>query len=298
MSRFAVFVDAGYLFAQGSAALAGTKQPRASLSLNVAAAIGELVATSRAVGITQPLLRVYWYDGARNSSALPIDHAEIAHTAFVKLRLGMINGAGQQKGVDSLIVTDLIELARNHAIDDAVLLSGDDDIRVGVTIAQTFGVCVHVIGIEPSIGSQSPLLLQEADTTTEWTADIVGRFLSQKAGPSIASLGMGIGNATTNDKPGYAAGDSSVVPEARPALNDAIQAHFEALPQSTIFEITQFWASQNVGIPADIDRSLLAACRKKICRSLSRDETRYMRDRFGSLVRNAKSLLEERGFQP
>jgi hypothetical protein len=236
--------------------------------------------------------------GARNSAALPIDHAEIAHTAFVKLRLGMINGAGQQKGVDSLIVTDLIELARNRAIDDAVLLSGDDDIRVGVTIAQTFGVCVHVIGIEPSIGSQSPLLLQEADTTTEWTADTVGRFLSQKTGPSIASLGMVGIHAPATDNPGFTTGDSSVMAEARPALNEAIQAHFESLPQSTIFEIAQFWANQNAGIPADIDRSLLAACRKKICRSLSRDETRYMRDRFGSLVRNAKSLLDGRGFQP
>jgi hypothetical protein len=64
MSRFAVFVDAGYLFAQGSTALTGTKQPRASLTLNVAATISELVATSRAVGIIQPLLRVYGYGSA------------------------------------------------------------------------------------------------------------------------------------------------------------------------------------------------------------------------------------------
>jgi uncharacterized LabA/DUF88 family protein len=34
-----------------------------------------------------------------------------------------------------LIGTDLIELARNHAISDAVLLSGDEDLRIGVQIA-------------------------------------------------------------------------------------------------------------------------------------------------------------------
>ena len=54
----------------------------------------------------------------------------------VKLRLGQLNSAGQQKGVDSLIVTDLMELARNKAISDAVVVTGDEDIRIAVQIAQ------------------------------------------------------------------------------------------------------------------------------------------------------------------
>ena len=65
----------------------------------------------------------------------------------MKLRLGQLNSEGQQKGVDSLIVTDLIELARNKAISDAVVLTGDEDIRVGVQIAQSLGVRVHLLGI-------------------------------------------------------------------------------------------------------------------------------------------------------
>ena len=68
---------------------------------------------------------------------------------------------GQQKGVDSLIIMDLIELARNHAISEAVLLSGDEDLRVGVQLAQSFGVRVHLLGVEPTRGNQSYLLLQE-----------------------------------------------------------------------------------------------------------------------------------------
>ena len=76
----------------------------------------------------------------------------------MKLRLGIVNLAGQQKGVDSLIVTDLVELARNHAITDAILLSGDEDLRIGVQIAQSFGVRVHLIRIEPTRGSQSGLV--------------------------------------------------------------------------------------------------------------------------------------------
>jgi len=286
MPRVAIFVDAGYLFAQGSVALTGAKQARANLSLNVAAAVAELIGTTRARGVAQPLLRVYWYDGARGASALPFDHAEIAHTPFMKLRLGMINGAGQQKGVDSLIVTDLIELAHNHAIDDAVLLSGDDDVRVGVTIAQTFGVCVHLIGIAPSLGSQSPLLLQEADTTTEWDAVTVTRFLSLKAGTLMASR-VGLMPAAAGNTP--LPGDSSVAPDARPALNSAIQSFFRSLPQIALNEIESFWSLGKTGIPADVDRRLLATCRSGISRQLEPGETRYMRDRFAKLVREAKS---------
>ena len=91
----------------------------------------------------------------------------------MKLRLGQINSVGQQKGVNSLIVTDLIELARNGAMSDALHLSGDEDVRIAVQIAQSFGVRVHLLGIEAAKDSQSPLLLQEADTTSRWTkADV------------------------------------------------------------------------------------------------------------------------------
>jgi len=88
-----------------------------------------------------------------------------------------VNSVGEQKGVDSLIVTDMIALARNRAISDAVLVSGDEDLRVGVQQAQEFGVRVHLVGIKPSRGSQSLFLLQEADTTHEWAADDISKFL-------------------------------------------------------------------------------------------------------------------------
>ena len=85
----------------------------------------------------------------------------------VKLRLGQLNSAGQQKGVNSLIVTDLMELARNKAISDAVVVTGDEDIRIGVQIAQSHGVRVHLLGIGGATnkGSQS-LTLQTAEADT------------------------------------------------------------------------------------------------------------------------------------
>jgi uncharacterized LabA/DUF88 family protein len=154
VSRVAVFVDAGYLFAQGSAALSGSKKPRRDLTLNETAIMAELASAAQAKSPGSSLLRIYWYDGALGPR-LSLEHATLAHMDHLKLRLGFVTGQKQQKGVDSLIVTDLIDLARNHAITDSVILSGDEDIRIGVQIAQSFGVRVHLIGIVPSRGSQS-----------------------------------------------------------------------------------------------------------------------------------------------
>ena len=111
--------------------------------------LAELLAMANQQSDGASLLRIYWYDGALGYGGPTLDQEAIANSDNVKLRLGFINGQGQQKGVDSLIVTDLINLARNHAISDAILLSGDEDVRIGVEIAQGFGVRVHVLGIVP-----------------------------------------------------------------------------------------------------------------------------------------------------
>ena len=80
--------------------------------------------------------------------------------------------------MDSLIVTDLIDLARNKAITDALVVAGDEDLRIGVQIAQTFGVQIHLLGIKPARGSQSLDLIQESDTHHEWDESVVSRFLT------------------------------------------------------------------------------------------------------------------------
>ena len=175
--RSAIFVDSGYLYAQGSAALAGQRLNRPRVILDVTETIRKLRNVAASKTGHDSLLRIYWYDGLYRGQ-LSADQQELAYMDDVKLRLGTVNRAGQQKGVDSLIVTDLVELARNRAISDAVLLSGDEDLRIGVQIAQSFGVRAHLIGIEPSRGSQSVLLLQEADTTTEWSRDDLSGLLS------------------------------------------------------------------------------------------------------------------------
>ena len=131
-----------------------------------------------------PLLRIYWYDAMRLGRPTP-EQVALADSDDIKVRLGQINAAGEQKGVDALIITDLAELARNQAITDAVLLSGDEDVRVGVVLAQQFGVRVHLIGIQPSRSNQSRSLMQEADTTSEWDRATLTSFLTYA--PPISS---------------------------------------------------------------------------------------------------------------
>jgi uncharacterized LabA/DUF88 family protein len=176
VKRTAIFVDAGYMYAQGSASLQGNKAKRENLKLDHSKLITILKVLGASVQGSAPLLRIYWYDGT--SRGPTPDHRILADLDDVKLRLGFINSVGQQKGVDSLLVTDLVELARNGAICDAVVLGGDEDLRIGVQIAQSFGVRVHLVGIEPCRGSQSLQLRQEADTKHEIPASQVVDFLS------------------------------------------------------------------------------------------------------------------------
>ena len=174
MDRVAVFVDAGYLFAQGSLELCGRKLERRHVSLDHRALIDALKEfAERTSGL--PLLRIYWYDGT--SQGPTSQHNTLADQADMKVRLGFVNTAGQQKGVDSLVVTDMITLARNRAMAECIHLSGDEDIRVGVQQAQEYGVRVHLLGIRPARGSQSLFLRREADSSHEWNADDLRVFL-------------------------------------------------------------------------------------------------------------------------
>lgn len=147
MDRCGVFVDAGHLLAQGGNLCCGTLRRKEILChhANLVLALRQFVSDHCHL----PVLRVYWYDAAAN--AVPtVDQHAIAELPHVKLRLGRLV-EGKQKGVDSLIVRDLMTLARERAIATAYLLGGDEDLREGVVAAQEMGVRVVVLGI-PTTG--------------------------------------------------------------------------------------------------------------------------------------------------
>lgn len=274
MDRCAVFVDAGYLFAQGSAALTGAKKSRTALVLDAPRVIEELKTLAYTRAPDCRLLRIYWYDGAFGGARPTTDQAAVANLDDVKLRLGFVNSIGQQKGVDSLIVTDLIELARLKSISDAVLLSGDEDVRVGVQIAQNYGVRVHLLGISPSRASQSAQLLQEADTTSEWSAAVIERFLSvreDKAEAIEQIIEQVADTSATNIT--EAAHDHGLI-------EVAVQTFVMGLEQADIEGIFAYWETGARGVPADLDRRLLPICRTALNRNLERDEIKHMRACF------------------
>ncbi len=161
MDRSAIFVDAGYLFAAGGELCCGVRS-RHQLALDAAALNQLLCEVARKCGL--PVLRTYWYDGVKDGIPSKSQQA-IAALPNVKLRLGRMNVKNQQKGVDALIYRDLMTLARERAIAEAFLLSGDEDLREGVTAAQDQGVRVTVVGIQPvsQHHNQSRELIQEAD---------------------------------------------------------------------------------------------------------------------------------------
>lgn len=278
MARAAIFVDAGYLYAAGSAAIVGSNRPRNKLELNRVAAIDKLRATASFKTNNASLLRIYWYDGVSYSGPSG-EQQSLADMDDVKLRLGVINTYGQQKGVDSLIVTDMVELARNHAITDAVLLSGDEDVRIGVQIAQSFGVRVHLLGIEPSRGNQARSLRQESDTTNEWSKSDIGEILALKR-PFVSG-------ATTAHP--IDAGVSDIFIDALVELDKVVDECIDSMSQSDLSDVAAL--ASNAMLPRDFDSKLLAVSRERIGRDLDLDERRYIRNKFKARAGAAISQL-------
>jgi len=176
-ARYAIFVDAGYLYAASGALLLGCGSRR---EYRVAAEKLIKALTDHADEQRRgELLRVYWFDAAPKRQPT-VDQRVIANLPLVKLRLGNLNAQGQQKGVDAQLRADLEALARHRAITDAVLLAGDEDMLPAVEAAQRYGVRVHLWGVEPTHGSnQAEWLVWESDTVEVLAADFLRPYFTK-----------------------------------------------------------------------------------------------------------------------
>ncbi len=199
MDRCAVFVDAGHLLAEGGKLCCGTGE-RKAFRCDYA---GLTSALSRFASdhCRLPILRTYWYDAALD--AIPTrEHLGIAELAWVKLRLGRLVGA-RQKGVDSLIVRDLMTLARERAVATVFLLGGDEDLREGVLAAQEMGVLVVVVGI-PTVehGNQAKSLIREADEHVVLETAFLAPFFSRvEVGVRVPRTSADAGAPATQIRP-------------------------------------------------------------------------------------------------
>lgn len=293
MPQIAVFVDAGYLYAQGSALLKGRKLGRESIRLSEQAALDRLTETASAAAPDCRLLRIYWYDGVLRTNRPSMEQDLIGQSPNTKLRLGLVNSRGQQKGVDSLIVTDLIELARNRAITDALILSGDEDIKIGVQIAQTFGVRVHLLGIKPARGSQSYNLIMEADTCHEWDETVVGAWMQcdevaveSLAGPS--ALASDAGSISGAGHAPSSTGTSAMPSEFGTIVAAEVTNVIEGLSASDLERHFQFVEANPGRIHSDVDGRTLAGLRNRLDRDLTDAERKEYRRTFIAALRSAR----------
>lgn len=237
MDRCAVFVDAGHLLAEGGKLCCGTAA-RTRIQCDytgLANALAQFASSHCGLSI----LRIYWYDAAPD--AIPTqEQLAIAELTSVKLRLGRLV-SGKQKGVDSLIVRDLMTLARERAVTTVFLLGGDEDLREGVIAAQEMGVLVVVVGIPAvGVGNQAMSLIRESDEHIVLEAPFLSRFFSPRGVPPQIALPLQI---PPGKEAAWLAGRSFAADWARRATTEEIR---RLLDQAPI-------------LPSHLDRELLAA---------------------------------------
>ncbi len=277
MNRVAVFIDAGYLYAASIKAVTGMKQSRSAITLAYEDFLPFIIERAQHLS-GRELLRVYWYDGT--STGPTGAHRKLAYQANVKLRLGMVSLSGEQRGVDSLLIMDMANLAQNRAMSDVVLLTGDEDIRVGVVLAQQYGVRVHLVGIPDPEGerNQSSMLLQEADTTSFIQGEDLARFIS--VNERINDETDSIDDSDSNDSPST-------------LLHEAVQLVLSGLPIDELEQIRESLGAGAQSVPAQIDRQLLIAGRQRLQRDLVGYEKRQLRNLFSQELRRQNGALPD-----
>lgn len=178
MRRVAVFVDAGYFWAEVCTHILGPQGGRRTDVVLDYDKLREVLLLEVSKQFPDAhLLRVLWYDGPGGNGNKTHEHRMIDLLNDFKLRLGTRNSQGAQKGVDGLIIADLISFTQLRAISDALLVTGDADITPGVVAAQGLGLRVHLLSVG-SRASTSPYLAAEVDYKHTWGPGDITAFAS------------------------------------------------------------------------------------------------------------------------
>jgi len=258
MDRFVLFVDAAYLLAAGGELCHGTNR-RSDLQIKFEKAVADLREICRKDSGLSPL-RVYWYDAAKDAHP-NWEQQQIASLDGVQLRLGRLTRRGQ-KGVDSRIVRDMIVLAHNRACTDAYLVSGDDDLREGVSEAQEAGVSVKLIGVEPLTGfqNQAPTLIRAADGLLSLSKSQILPFLQRRA--KIVPVPVGPTSSAPPDSAALASGTGAIpTPEEARKVGEEFAQTWMA---SATKEQKEQVLTMHPNIPPDLDHQLLVFCKTRI----------------------------------
>ena len=186
MDRYAIFVDAEYLYTEGGM-LCCNSPARQEILLYGLGANDFLVGLATDVCDLQPL-RTYWYDTSKDG--VPTSAQQLVATLpNMKLRLQRSGPPGQQTPLGAAIRRDLTTLARQRAICDAFLLSADEDLIESVREVQDLGLRVTLINIasRDERGDPTASFANEADEVIKLTKDDLSRFIRRRRAPDDAA---------------------------------------------------------------------------------------------------------------
>ena len=253
MTRYAVFVDVGYLAAAGQWAVTGQWRARSAYEMDGTGAVRIIKAEAARQMPGRELLRVYWYDAA--AGRLPTEeHRLIASLDDVVVRLGNYNSRGVQKGVDSMIVLDMYDAALTGSVTDCVLLAGDGDLVDGVSRSQARGARVTVWSFATARSTTSPELRAAADRHRYLDHGLFAPVFGP-ADDTLANAGKIAGAIEANGRPAI-----STFPSGQQVISGAKEAGaayarhvVSTVPYQRLAEI--FDAAPFV--PADIDSKLI-----------------------------------------
>jgi hypothetical protein len=173
VDRCALFVDAGYVLADGAQAVHGTRR-RESVSWDYPGLL-QLLAGLAMERSRLPLLRCYWYDSTVEGRRSP-DHDALADLPGVKLRLAKMR-PGRREGVEGEIHRDLTTLARSKAVSDAMVVSAEEDLAQVIADVQDMGMRVTLLHIASDGNAEIPRALrQECDDIVQISASQLRPF--------------------------------------------------------------------------------------------------------------------------
>jgi hypothetical protein len=215
LDRCALFVDAGYVLAEGAQAVHGTRN-RDSVSWDYAGLLKLLGGLSRdRTGL--PLLRCYWYDTAAEGGRAA-EHDTLADVPGVKLRLSKAR-PNRKEGVEAEIRKDLSALARNRAVSDAVIVSAEEDLAPVISEVQDLGIRAILLHISADGDwAISRALRQECDDIIDIASGHLRPYVDLIKGAEPAGAESQIAAVSYRELPAGATAASAHASMEQPAI--------------------------------------------------------------------------------
>lgn len=256
MKKLAIFVDAGYFFSGSAFSLFKEHKKRNEISLDISKLYNYLKDYS-AEHISSPLLRIYWYDGSL-PTGLSVEQQKVAQTPGILFRKGFINEKNEQKGIDTHIVAELLELSYKNIIDEAIIIGADSDLTVGVEYAQNMGIKVTLMTVS-NIGISQDLRNQ-ADSVCSFNEEVLSNIITLK---------------NIND----------LQKEESQLYNCVVEEYISLLTEDIKSELVKYLLLYN-NLPHERDKELLKIAAIKLSRPLKTEEKHMLRD---TLIKKLKS---------